>query len=133
MHRVRLAVTENRLTSSVIGETDYRPFLEEHGRGWVVEEAGRIVGFAVGDARDGNIWALFVDPQAERRGHGRRLHDTMVTWLQSRGLRQLWLTTEPQTRAAAFYAAAGWTLAGTTTSGELRFERRLPVAAPSSP
>jgi GNAT superfamily N-acetyltransferase len=125
MHRVRLAVRENRLTSSVITEADYVAMIEEHGRGWVVEEAHEIVGFAVGDARDGNIWALFVHPQHERRGHGRRLHDAMVSWLASRGLARLWLTTQPGTRAQRFYEAAGWRPDGETNAGSMRYILQL--------
>jgi GNAT superfamily N-acetyltransferase len=127
MHRVRMAVRENRLTSSVITEADYVAAIEEHGHGWVVEEAGQIVGFAVGDARDGNIWALFVHPGHERRGHGRRLHDAMVAWLRSRGLARLWLTTEPGTRAQRFYEAAGWQADGRTGEGQLRYTLELLV------
>lgn len=124
MHRIRLSVRENQLRSSVITEADYAPFIEDHGRGWVVEENGEIVGFAIGDARNGSIWALFVDPGNEGKGHGKQLHQAMVSWLWSQGLERLWLTTEPATKAQRFYAAAGWQLMGTTASGELRFELR---------
>jgi GNAT superfamily N-acetyltransferase len=95
MHRIRLAVRENRLTSTVITERDYIPAIEENGRGWVVESRGWIVGFAIGTAVTGNIWALFVDPLEEGRGHGRRLHGAMVEWLFSQGVRRLWLSTGP--------------------------------------
>jgi GNAT superfamily N-acetyltransferase len=128
MHRVRTAVRENRLISTAITEADYVPAIEVHGCGWVVEEKGEIVGFAAGDARDGNIWALFVHPGHEGHGHGRRLHDAMVSWLWSRRLEQLWLTTEPGTRAQRFYEAAGWQRTGQTEQGALRFELRAPTA-----
>jgi hypothetical protein len=52
----------------------------------------------------------------------------MVAWLWSQGLEQLWLTTEPGTRAQAFYEAAGWQRAGRTDRGELRFELRGPAS-----
>ena len=94
MHRVRLAVRENRLTSRST-EEDYIPAIEETGRGWVVEVDGGVVGFAVGNAATGNVWALFVEPAHEGQGHGRRLHDAMVEWLFSRGLERLWLSTIP--------------------------------------
>jgi GNAT superfamily N-acetyltransferase len=129
MHRVRMAVRENRLTSTVITEADYIAAIEDHGSGWVVEAHGEVVGFAVGDARDGNIWALFVDPGHEGRGHGRRLHDAMIGWLRSRGLVRLWLTTDANTRAQRFYEAAGWQPAGRTKTGALRLELSLEVAA----
>jgi ribosomal protein S18 acetylase RimI-like enzyme len=124
MHRVRLLVRENRLTSGRITEADYAPAIETTGRGWVAEQDGRIVGFAVGDARDGNIWALFVEPGCERRGHGRRLHDAMVAWLFARGLERLWLGTEPGTRAERFYRAAGWRFVRRLENGEALYELR---------
>jgi GNAT superfamily N-acetyltransferase len=78
MHRVRLAVRENRLTSSVITETHYIPFMEEVGRTWVAVEDGVVLGFAAGNKTTGNIWALFVDPAQEGRGLGFALHAAMV-------------------------------------------------------
>lgn len=122
IQRVRRSVRENRLVSSVITDDEVREAIEESGRGWVVEAQGEVVAFAVGNARTGNIWALFVHPDHEGRGHGRRLHDAMVSWLWSRGLERLWLTTEPETRAQRFYEAAGWQLIGPTDRGELRYE-----------
>ena len=47
MHRIRLAVRENRLTSTVIAERDYVPAIEDTGRGWVAEADGAVVGFAI--------------------------------------------------------------------------------------
>jgi GNAT superfamily N-acetyltransferase len=121
-----MSVRENRLVSTVISETDIQAAIEQHGRGWVVEIDGVIVAFAIGNATSGNIWALFVDPDHERRGHGRQLHDRMLDWLWAQGLKQLWLTTEPDTRAQRFYEAAGWKLAGKTAKGEMRYELHKP-------
>ena len=82
LQRVRASVRENRLVSTVITDEDVRRAIEETGRGWVVEADGEVVAFAIGNATDGNVWALFVHPDHERRGHGRRLHDAMVAWLK---------------------------------------------------
>lgn len=123
MHRVRLAVKENRLVSTVISESDYLPAIEANGQGWVVEIDGQVVAFAVGNKTNGNIWALFVDPAHESRGYGRLLHNEMIKWLKGQGVGKLWLTTEPGTRAERFYEKAGWLRAGTTTKGEVRFEK----------
>jgi GNAT superfamily N-acetyltransferase len=117
-------VKENRLVSTIISDEDVRVAIEETGRGWVVEEDGEVVAFAIGNATTGNIWALFVRPESEGRGYGRQLHDAMVNWLFAAGLDRLCLTTEPGTRAQRFYEAAGWRLVGTTQSGELRYELR---------
>jgi GNAT superfamily N-acetyltransferase len=122
IQRVRHAVRENRLSSRVISDVEVQHAIEITGRGWVIAVDDEIVAFAIGNARDGNIWALFVDPRSEGRGYGRRLHDRMVDWLKSRGLRRLWLTTEPGTRAQRFYERAGWRDCGVTATGERRFE-----------
>ena len=122
MHRIRLAVRENRLTSNAITEANYLPAIGQWGRGWVVERDGMIVGFAVGNIETGNIWALFVDPDEEGRGHGQRLHDAMVSGLWANGFDRLWLTTQPGTRAQRFYEDAGWICTGEAERGEVRYE-----------
>lgn len=124
--RVRHAVRENRLTTTVITHADCIAAIEDTGRGWVVEAAGEIVGFAIGNRETGNIWALFVDPEHEGRGHGTRLHDAVIAWLWSQGLSRLWLTTGAGTRAEGFYEANGWRRAGSDAHGEVRFERTRP-------
>lgn len=131
IHAVRMSVRENELTRSVISERDYVEHLETVGRGWVIEAAGQIVAFVVGNAQSGNIWGLFVHPDFERRGFGRRLLDTAVDWLWSQGLTRLWLTTEPATRAQSFYESAGWMNVGTTEYGEVRLELSTPSAGKS--
>lgn len=108
--------------SSTITEAHYLPAIEVAGRGWVVELDGVVVAFAVGNEHTGNIWALFVDPEHERRGYGRRLHDVMVAWPFSRGLEKLWLATGPNTRAQGFYEVAGWQFKGMATGGDARYE-----------
>lgn len=113
MHRVRLAVRENRLTSGRIGEADYVPEITVTGRGWVAEQEGMIAGFAIGNLQTGNIWALFVDPDAEGGGIGGRLHDAMVGCMFDAGLARLHLGTAQGTRAERFYAARGWRVTGT--------------------
>lgn len=128
MQRVRLSVRENELTSTVITEDDYISAIEETGRGWVIETDGTVVAFAVGNAVTGNIWALFVDPQHEGRGHGRRLHDEMIASLFSSGLARLWLSTSPDTRAQRFYEAAGLRHLGTVAGGEALYELQNPSA-----
>ncbi|MBL8268219.1 GNAT family N-acetyltransferase [Steroidobacter sp.] len=122
MHRVRMSVHENRLVSIQLTERDYQVAIEQTGRGWVVEQDGAIVAFAIGDVTDGSIWALFVEPGHEAKGYGRELHDVMVAWLWQQGHEQLSLTTEPGTRAERFYEKAGWQRAGITDRGEVRFE-----------
>ena len=125
MHRVRLAVRENRLTSTVIGEEHYLPEIEVTGRGWVITEEERVVAFAVGNREAQNVWALFVDPAHEGRGYGQRLHETVVGWLFAQGVAVIWLSTDPGTRAQRFYETAGWRLVRVLQDGEHYYELRL--------
>ncbi|WP_177306986.1 GNAT family N-acetyltransferase [Pseudoduganella namucuonensis] len=108
MHKVRLAVRENPLTSSFIREEHYVPEITVTGDGWVIEKDGGIVAFAIGNKLTGNIWALFVDPSHEGRGYGSRLHDVMVESLLAQGLDSLNLSTGADTRARVFYECKGW-------------------------
>ena len=123
MHRIRTSVRENRLADpSLVQPGDYRAMLAEHGRGWVAESEGRIIGFAVADLARRNVWALFVDPASEGRGAGRRLHDAMMDWMFAAGAEEVWLGTDPGTRAERFYRTAGWRYAGAQENGEARYE-----------
>src|SRR4051794_2876341 len=91
MQAIRLSVTENRLRdASRVTREKYQEMLGERGRVWVVENAGVIVGFGIADSLSRSLWALFVHPDAERRGVGRALHDAMVTWLFSIDDRPIW-------------------------------------------
>ena len=120
--RVRYAVAENTLTPGRIGDEEVVTQLETTGRGWVVEEDGQVVAFAIGDEVGANIWALFVDPRVEGRGYGSRLHDTMVNWLWTRGLPVLWLNTGANTKARGFYERRGWRCTGRAGVDEVRLE-----------
>jgi GNAT superfamily N-acetyltransferase len=123
MSRVRMAVKENVLSDpGRVTAEDYREMLEEKGAGWVCEVAETIVGFAIVDFSDANIWALFVDPDHDKKGIGRKLHDLMLNYSFELGVDKLWLSTGPGTRAETFYRKAGWEQTGFTQSGEIRFE-----------
>ncbi len=124
MWAVRYAVRENPLSPGRLDDNDMIEETEVSGRGWVIEHDGQVRAFAVGNAQTGNIWALFVDPQWEGRGYGRRLLEVMTQWLWSKGLQRLSLSTDPESRADAFYRRSGWIPLGLTANGERRFELR---------
>ena len=88
------------------------------GRG----RGGRVVAFAIADGRMRSIFALFVAPRCEGRGFGSALLDRAVRRLQSEGSGAIWLTTAPDTRAAAFYARRGFIVTGREPDGSLRLE-----------
>src|SRR5579864_9190595 len=81
IQKVRRSVKENILSDPArVTDADCAEFLELFGRGWVCEIEYQIVGFAIADLKNHNIWALFVLPDFEHRGVGKKLHNMMLDW-----------------------------------------------------
>ena len=120
---VRNLVKENRLSDpALVPDSDVQDYITRRGRGWVCEINGQIVGFAIADLVDNNIWALFIHPDFEKLGIGKRLHDEMMNWYFSETDKTVWLGTSPKTRAELFYRKAGWKEIGMHGKGEIKFE-----------
>ena len=123
IQKVRNAVKENTLSNpDLVTDEDCAAFLTVRGKGWVYEIENDIVGFAIADLQDHNVWALFLDPEFEKKGIGQQLHNTMLNWYFSQTQHQIWLGTAFNTRAEHFYRKAGWTEAGTNGTKEIKFE-----------
>lgn len=123
MHSVRVAVKENPLPDpGLIAPKDYEEFMFQRGKGWICEDDEKIVGFAIVDLMENNVWALFIQPGYEGRGIGKKLHDEMIDWYFSKTGDTIWLGTAPNTRAEKFYEKAGWKKTGTRPNGEIKFE-----------
>lgn len=124
LSRVRLSVQENRLSNpALVTEQHYLDYLTQRGKGWLCEVEGSVVGFTIADLQDHSIWALFVHPDYQGQGIGKRLHDLLLNWYFQQTSHAIWLSTGPGTRAEAFYRRQGWHETGRTKSGEVRFER----------
>lgn len=120
---VRNAVKENVLSDpALVSDEDCKEYITVRGKGWVCEVEGEVVGFAIVDMKDHNIWALFVTPSFEKMGIGRALHDAMLTWYFAQTAHPVWLGTAPGTRAEGFYRSAGWIETGLHGKGEVKFE-----------
>ncbi len=120
---VRNEVKENVLSDpSLVNDKDVEDFITRRGKGWVCEIDNRIVGFAIADLKDNNIWALFIQPGYEGKGIGKKLHDDMLDWYFNQNKETVWLGTTPRTRAESFYRKAGWRETGTHSKEELKFE-----------
>jgi ribosomal protein S18 acetylase RimI-like enzyme len=120
---VRNLVRENRLSDpALVPDADVRDYLTRRGKGWVCEINDLVVGFAIVDLIDNNIWALFIHPDFERIGIGKKLHDEMLNWYFSQTTKTVWLGTAPKTRAELFYRKAGWKEVGLHGKGEIKFE-----------
>lgn len=122
IQQVRHSVKENVLSDpSLVTDADVEDYLTRRGKGWVCEIGERIVGFAIADLQDHNIWALFLHPDYERKGFGKVLHGLMLDWYFSQTAETVWLSTEAHSRAEGFYRKMGWQEAGTHGKGEIKF------------
>jgi GNAT superfamily N-acetyltransferase len=120
---VRNLVKENRLSDpALVPDSDVEDYITRRGRGWVCEIDGQVVGFAIADLIDHNIWALFIHPDFERMGIGKKLHNEMMNWYFTKTDKTVWLGTSPKTRAESFYRKAGWKEVGVHGKGEIKFE-----------
>jgi GNAT superfamily N-acetyltransferase len=111
-----IGVTPETITAALTGPA----------RAWLVEDgAGDALGFAMADSAEGTLFALFVRPDAERRGVGRALLAAAEAWLFARGWEEIWLLTgsDPSLRAHRVYLAAGWQVVS-ELDGQLRYTKR---------
>ena len=124
IHQVRMAVRENRLSDpEKVTRADYSEMITRRGRGWVCEIDGQIVGFSIVDLQEKNVWALFLFPDYEGKGIGKKLQALLLDWAFGQGTDYLWLSTDPGTRAELFYEKTGWQKVGLLDNGEMKFVR----------
>ena len=97
-------ITEESLTRSMSSDV----------KGWVFEDAGKIVGFVMGDQSNGEVQVIAVLPGCEKAGVGAALLKQAQDWLFSTGHDQIWLKTtpDPSLRAYGFYKHLGWQATG---------------------
>ena len=120
---IRNLVKENRLSDpSIVPDQDVEDYMIRRGKGWVCENQTGLLGFAIADLVEHNIWALFVHPDHEGKGVGKVLHDAMMNWYFKTTDHPVWLGTAPGTRAEKFYRKAGWRENGMHGKGEIKFE-----------
>ena len=123
MQFVRHSVKENVLSDpALVSDKDCEEYITVRGKGWVCEIEETVVGFSIVDLRENNIWALFVQPEFEKNGIGKKLHKEMLNWYFTQTKENVWLGTEPKTRAAKFYRVNGWKEVGVHGKGEIKFE-----------
>lgn len=127
---IRTSVTENHLsreqlaargiTSAVIRDT-----IAAAPCAWMAMADGQPAGFAMADAEEGSVFALFVCPQFEGLGLGRMLLAEAEAFLFATH-ETLWLETGAASRAFGFYRKAGWVPVSEAGEGDMRLEKRRP-------
>jgi GNAT superfamily N-acetyltransferase len=112
---VRVATRENALSREELArlgitEGTVLAMLETTHRGWLCEEDDQLVGFAMGNRENGEVWVIALLPDYEGRGIGAELLTRVEDWLWSEGWAEIWLTTDvdPALRAYGFYQRQGW-------------------------
>jgi GNAT superfamily N-acetyltransferase len=97
-------------------------YMNNRGKGWVCEQDGKIIGFAIVDLVANNVWALFILPAFEGMGIGKKLHGMLLDWYFIHTREKIWLGTESKSRAETFYRMQGWKEVGIHGNGEIKFE-----------
>ena len=120
---VRHSVKENVLSNpALVTDQDCKEYMTQRGKGWVCETGDEIIGFAIVDLKDRNVWALFLKPEYEGKGMGKTLHRMMMDWYFAQTKTTIWLATGFDTRAVQFYRMQGWEEVGLHGKNEIRFE-----------
>jgi GNAT superfamily N-acetyltransferase len=91
----------------------------ERRRATVAQRDGRILGFATleGEAPEGILGMMFVDPDAIGRGIGRLLFEHVIATARKLGFVRVTIHADPN--AEPFYQAMGAIRIGTTPSGSI--------------
>jgi GNAT superfamily N-acetyltransferase len=122
LSEVRLSVVENVLSDPHrITREACVGYLSAAGKGWLCEVDGVVSGFSVASLADASIWALFVRPEFEGRGIGKRLLRLATDWLFEAGAQRITLSTGAGTRADRFYERQGWRRGEIDEAGEVRY------------
>ena len=117
---VRLSTEENAITMAELAR-DYgvtpeslAEAMKSTVKGWLCEDGGAVVGFAMGDRSNGEVQVVAVLPDYEGRGIGRQLLGQVQSWLFSQGHGEIWLRAnpDPHIRATGFYKKLGWRATG---------------------
>jgi len=125
---VRTSVKENHISLERMAEMGITPqtiaaALTAQPCIWVAEQDGEVIGFAMADTDDACVFALFVRPEWEGHGIGRRLMDRAEAFLFARH-DTIWLGTDATCGAARFYDRLGWVRKHQMESGDTRFEKK---------
>ena len=112
---VRIATRENTYTLDGlkrlgVTEASVTDMIKTTHRGWLCEVDKKIVGFAMGNRKNGEMWVIAVLPEFESKGVGKGLLIRVEDWLWSEGWDEIWLTTgtDSSLRAYGFYRSQGW-------------------------
>jgi GNAT superfamily N-acetyltransferase len=104
------AMSLEELASIGITHDSMKAAIKGSHRGWLFEDDGEVVGFAMGDSDKAELTVMAMLPAHEGKGIGGKLLTRVESWLESEGCKKIWLTTDinPSLRAYGFYLKHGW-------------------------
>lgn len=116
-HLSREQMREMGITERVVGD-----MIKEGRCAWVATDDDEVVGFSMIQREKGCLYGLFVHPDYEGRGIGRRL--TMLAEQELFKQHEIaWLETDKNSRAAKFYMQLGWDNKTTLDGDFIRLEK----------
>lgn len=128
LFEIRTSVVENHQSREELAELGVTPetiaeMLKTNCRAWIAEINEYPIGFAMANAAEYTIFALFVRPGYEGQGAGRQLMQQAEDWLWAEGAEQICLFTgnNPQLRAYGFYQHLGWAPTNEATGRQIKF------------
>lgn len=128
MFQVRLAVTENSMTSAELAAAGITPAsiteaIRNAPCAWVATVDDEVAGFAMVDLDSACLFALFVHSDREGRGLGSALCRACEQALFAQH-EQAWLETAKTSRAARLYRYLGWGQESDIGDGDIRLTKR---------
>lgn len=112
---VRVATRENALSLEQLArlgvtEESIHVAIDGSHAGWLYEDQGKVVAFAMGDYEESELTVIAVLSSYEKQGIGGQLLSSVENWLKSKGCKEIWLTTDidMELRAYGFYQRSGW-------------------------
>lgn len=129
---IRTSVRENFQSRAELAEIGITPdsiaeMLQTTSRAWLAFVAGVPAAFSMADHELGTVFGMFVRPEYEARGLGRRLMQEAEAWLFD-SCDDIWLLTgsDPRIRANGFYMHLGWQPLGLQDDGQTKYCKTRP-------
>lgn len=128
MFQVRLAVTENSMTSAELAAVGITPAaiteaIDSAPCAWVATVDSEVAGFAMVDLDSACLFALFVRSNREGQGLGTALCQACEQALFAQH-EEAWLETAKTSRAARLYRHRGWGDESDVGDGDIRLTKR---------
>lgn len=129
---IRDSVTENYLSRAEVARLGFTPttlreMLQQDCIGYLAVINDAEAGFVIANTTSAEVLGLFVRPEYEGKGIGKRLLKQVEAYFVRRGYREIWLTTNDDRtlRACQFYEHLGWVLTEKLADTKVKYVKTL--------